>query len=314
MNSISAKQLKAEAVDFTVRHALVALEKGATDKSILQYVNFLIRLTPIDQLSFLHVQPQIDFWDDVEMERRLNEDTGAQLDILQDLRKRTLARLELKENTLTDFGIRQGSPLEELLQEAKVLDVDLIITGLSTQRGAHGILPKVLARHASCNTLIVPDLSQASITNILVPIDFSENSAKALHTAVAINNDLTLPASITCVHVYDMPDMNWYRIQRTEDEFRKLLEENRKEALDKFLKKEIPEYHDRIETRLVPKMKPSIGSSIMDIVDEEGADLIIMGARGHSQIERLLMGSVTEKVLALTSHVPVLVVKASETD
>jgi nucleotide-binding universal stress UspA family protein len=37
-----------------------------------------------------------------------------------------------------------------------------------------------------------------------------------------------------------------------------------------------------------------------------------MGAKGHSQIERLLMGSVTEKVLALTTHVPVLIVK--ETD
>jgi nucleotide-binding universal stress UspA family protein len=56
-------------------------------------------------------------------------------------------------------------------------------------------------------------------------------------------------------------------------------------------------------------MKPGIGSYIMDTVTDAGADLVVMGAKGHSHVERLLMGSVTEKVLALTTQIPVLVVK-----
>lgn len=296
--------------DFIIRRALIALEVGATDKSILQYVNFLLKLAPIEQLSFLHVLPMPDFWEDLADEaEHLKEDNAAQAQALQDLKIRTLAQLQLKEDIKTDFGIRIGSPLEELLAEANTLDADLIITGLSTKRGAHGILAKTLARHSTCNTLVIPDLSRATMENILVPIDFSDNSAKALHSAVALNEHLTLPAKITCVHVYDIPDASWYKIQRTEHEMREMMEKNRRDAFDEFLHKEIPNYHDSIETILVPKMKPGIGSYIMETAEDVHADLIVMGAKGHSQVERLLMGSVTEKVLALTTQVPVLVVK-----
>jgi nucleotide-binding universal stress UspA family protein len=90
---------------------------------------------------------------------------------------------------------------------------------------------------------------------------------------------------------------------------REMMEKNRRDAFHDFLQKEIPAYHDEIETILVPRMKPGIGTYIMETADEVNADLIVMGAKGHSQVERLLMGSVTEKVLALTTQLPVLVVK-----
>lgn len=296
---------------FEIRRALVALEMGATDRSILQYLSVLIRLAPVERLSFLHVLPEPDFWDTLEKDAEQSdaEQNEAEAKALQDFKLRTLAALELREGVRTDFGIRRGSPLEELLSEAAALDADLIVTGLSTQRGAHGILAKTLARHSPCNTLIIPDLSKPAYAQILVPLDFSDNSAKALRLAVALNSQLTLPAKITCLHVYEVPDANWYRIQRTEDEIRHMVEKNRQEALRNFLKEQIPDYHDAIGTILVPKIDPGIGNYIIETAEKTGADLIMIGAKGHSHVERLLIGSVTEKVLALTTHVPVLVVK-----
>ena len=47
----------------------------------------------------------------------------------------------------------------------------------------------------------------------------------------------------------------------------------------------------------------------MDYAYDKKADLIVMGAKGHSQVELLLMGSVTEKVLAVNESIPTLVVK-----
>ncbi|HLF65409.1 MAG TPA: universal stress protein [Saprospiraceae bacterium] len=299
-----------ETSEFAIRRALIALEVGATDRSILQYLNFFIKLAPVERLSFLHVLPMPDFWESLEKEAiHLVQDNTAQAKALQDLKLRTLAQLELRENIKTDFGIRQGSPLDELLEEAITLDADLIVTGLSTKRGAHGILAKTLARHATCNTLVIPDLAKPSLTNILVPVDFSANSAKALHMAVELNMQLTLPAKITCVYVYDVPDMGWYKIQRSEGEMRTMIETNRRDAFETFLHLHVPAYHDAIETLLVPRVRSSIGTHIMETVDETFADLVIMGAKGYSQVARLLLGSVTEKVLALTTHVPVLVVK-----
>lgn len=50
---------------------------------------------------------------------------------------------------------------------------------------------------------------------------------------------------------------------------------------------------------------------IVDTAKNKGADLIVMGSRGLSDIAGLFLGSVTHKALQL-AHVPVLVVKAPE--
>jgi nucleotide-binding universal stress UspA family protein len=50
---------------------------------------------------------------------------------------------------------------------------------------------------------------------------------------------------------------------------------------------------------------------IVRYAEEEAIDLIVMGTHGRSGVERLLLGSVTERVLR-DSTVPVLVVHASE--
>ena len=52
-----------------------------------------------------------------------------------------------------------------------------------------------------------------------------------------------------------------------------------------------------------------IAQYIMDYATSEEAGLIVMGAKGHSQVELLLMGSVTEKLLAINESIPTLVVK-----
>src|ERR1700693_913622 len=57
------------------------------------------------------------------------------------------------------------------------------------------------------------------------------------------------------------------------------------------------------------------GNAAREIVDtarSQGADLIVMGSRGLSDIAGLFVGSVTHQVLHL-AHVPVLVVRPPET-
>jgi nucleotide-binding universal stress UspA family protein len=49
--------------------------------------------------------------------------------------------------------------------------------------------------------------------------------------------------------------------------------------------------------------------AIVKLAKEQGADLIVVGSHGRTGLRRLLMGSVTEKVIG-TAPCPVLVVKS----
>jgi nucleotide-binding universal stress UspA family protein len=49
--------------------------------------------------------------------------------------------------------------------------------------------------------------------------------------------------------------------------------------------------------------------ALMEIADESGADLIVVGSRGHSTITGLLLGSVTQRLLHIAKQ-PVMVVPA----
>ena len=52
----------------------------------------------------------------------------------------------------------------------------------------------------------------------------------------------------------------------------------------------------------------AIHDGIMRAVESAGADLIVMGSHGRRGLEKLVLGSVTQRVLGVV-HVPVLVVR-----
>lgn len=73
---------------------------------------------------------------------------------------------------------------------------------------------------------------------------------------------------------------------------------------------------DRAETAGVKVQSESVtnfnvADGIVDAASKHGCDLIFMGSHGRSGLSRLLLGSVTAKVLSL-AHVAVLVYRVKE--
>jgi nucleotide-binding universal stress UspA family protein len=294
-----------------VKQAIVALELGSADEAILDYLDFFTSEVPMGAAYFLHVVPKLDVFN--TMREREAEGLISNYELNEDVISRMEAkirdRLTHKNAVHIEFDVREGDPLEELIKDAEDIGADLAVIGQKSSVDQHGILARNLARKVRCNALIIPDQARPQIKKIVVPVDFSENSVKALQIALAIARQVEEKAKVVALNVYDMPNMSVYRVQKSREKLKAMLEDDRREAFRAFLRSHAREEADNIETVLIERIDPGIPSYITNYAREAEADLIVMGAKGHSKVELLLLGSITEKVLTVNERTPVLVVK-----
>ncbi len=138
---------------------------------------------------------------------------------------------------------------------------------------------------------------------LLVAVDGSEPSLRALDKAVDLSRQLAQPAVLTLTNVHN--DAFVRRHQHLVG----------KQAVDQYLAEvhapEIKEATDRLD-RLGMHYEVLHGSgdlahTITHQAEAGGFDMIVMGAKGRGALADLVLGSVVTKVLSV-SKVPVLVV------
>lgn len=139
-------------------------------------------------------------------------------------------------------------------------------------------------------------------TKILAAVDGSEDSVLALRSAVELanNNDSELHVlHVGMVSAWAMPDaMGPQEAERLEADARQVLEEQ----LDKV------EGTGEAVTEKHLTMGEKVDEQIVNLADEIGAGLIVLGSRGKNTMERLLLGSEAESVVR-HAHCPVLVIR-----
>ena len=139
---------------------------------------------------------------------------------------------------------------------------------------------------------------------ILVPIDFSKTSEYAAKMAAKIAKKTG--ASISLIHLIELPsefaEMDYgsrFSIPESMLYLRKI-----KEKILDFKNSFFPE--DMKVNYFIKLNNPFDG--IRKYADKIDADLIIMGSKGHSKFEEIIIGSNTEKIVR-SSKIPVIVVK-----
>ena len=138
----------------------------------------------------------------------------------------------------------------------------------------------------------------ASINRVLCPIDFSEGSTHALEQAAAVAR--WYKAQLTALHVYGprvpapalpVDDVPALELRRVRDEATAFVE-------------------SALGVGFALDVIVDIGQPVPSILERVAglpADLIVMGTHGASGFQRLLLGSVTERILR-TAPCPVLTV------
>lgn len=136
---------------------------------------------------------------------------------------------------------------------------------------------------------------------IICPVDFSRTSQTALNYAAAIAKQLN--AQLTLLHVYELPvlygDAPFLAVQQLGSEIEEAASGNLNKEADALLASSPGLVIEKILICGIPS------SEIIKLADKRKADLIVMGTKGLSAVERLFIGSTTERVFHHVS-VPVL--------
>ena len=134
---------------------------------------------------------------------------------------------------------------------------------------------------------------------ILIPIDGSENSLKALRKAREIA-DLT-QGKLTILHVTPIPTnyLTGYEVRTPSPN----LEPGK--AMLKAIKNKFRDFKGEIETI---QLIGDASNEIIKIAEKDDYDLVVMGSRGLGTFSRAILGSVSNKVV---NHIKksVLIVK-----
>jgi nucleotide-binding universal stress UspA family protein len=186
-------------------------------------------------------------------------------------------------------------PDEAIVHAAEHARSDLVIMGRRGRRGlARLMLGDITARvigRAPCNVLVVPRAAELHGQHFVVATDGSRFGDAAAVTAGRLARLCGTPVTVVSV------------TQPSHSEERRAEARQAVNRTVSFLKKE-----DVDVTGDVPHGRPD--EMIVRAATQKQTDLIIMGSHGRTGLERVLLGSTTERVINQTETV-VLVVKSA---
>ena len=202
------------------------------------------------------------------------------------------------------------SPFEAIIEEAEKKQVDMIIMGRRGRTGLRRLLmgsvtAKVIG-HSSCNVLVIPRLAEIKYKKILVATDGSKYSIAAASEAVGIAQRCR--ATLFVISVVPSEGVSPFDIVHTEMQHEMIAQrefhDGEKNVNDLLV---IAKQHGVAVEGLIIEGRPY--EAIVDHSREKGVDLIVMGSHGRTGLDRLLMGSVTERVVG-HADCAVLIVRA----
>ena len=288
-------------------HILVATDLSSHAGKAETRAAMLAQALSTTKLTLLHMVPRLP----LQALRTMFERTPLETEqILVNAAKAELAerarRLGEKFRIEVTTEVKVGRVHLGIVAHADEVNADLVVVG---GYGAHlvrelflGATAEKVLRSSTRPMLIVKQEPLSSYKRLLVPVDFSSSSSHALDWGLAI----AAGAEINVAHVYEAPYESTLRYASVEDKvvegYRAIARHQAQDAMSAFLKDRRPAETDF--QRHILHGHPAAG--IRDLTEELRPDLIVMGKHGQSEIEKLLLGSVTKHMLFET-HCDMLV-------
>jgi nucleotide-binding universal stress UspA family protein len=281
---------------------LAATDFSAPARHALERAARLAEHHPGARLTLAHVASRSAL---ESLRRLLSRDAdGIEAHLLEQA-ERALAelatQLAARHACAIDSILEQGPAPATLVELADERHSDLLVMGARGARFVHehllGSTTERVLRTTRRPLLAVKQRPHAPYRRILAPVDFSDHAAVAINAAHAWLPD----ADFTLLHAFEVDMESTLCLAGVTDsqihEYRIQAREAAQASMEAFIDKlRVPAH--RLSRQLVH------GAATLHILEHEqslDADLIVLGKHGQSVMEELLLGSVTQHVLAYSS-------------
>lgn len=266
---------------------------GQIDSSLINYSKMLTFsfANTINSIKFLYLQPNYNLPKSILTSfPALSKKTTLMEDSQQLVKDIYGYKAEsIKFSYINDNGI------QSFLEFDNSFFPDLYLIGINHNQQID-LSSLLLTQAIPKNILLVPQGTVSKITNILVPIDFSESSYQALSTA--INFAKKYNATIEALYSYEIPS-SYHLTGKSYTEFADII---KTEIQSKFSKFEERLGHS-ISLSIKINNKKNISEKILSYANEHTNDFIIIGYNNE------FLGKITEELLLKNITIPFLIVK-----
>jgi universal stress protein E len=205
-----------------------------------------------------------------------------------------------------ELDIRFDHHLPAMLDAIRRHSADLVVLGTHSGEAGPDLVAGSLAtacvRKAPCEVLLVRDAHAGPFKVVVACVDFSDTSRRALEQAV--NVAARDRASLHVLHVYRSP---WQvlpirpSVLEIPAEAQQRHRERLRRELDAYCRplcQVLSSLQPRYELYEHPR---SYGAGISEYLKRVGADLVVLGTRGRTNLRYVLMGSTAERVVRSTA-------------
>jgi len=287
------------------KHWLVCLDLTKMDNVLAGYTSYLASVIKPEKITFLHV---IDSGptalEIVEQFPEIESKEEFENILLNEMQETIQSHFDDSAVT-TDLLIKEGKPTTQIIDAVNNIEPDLLILGKKVGYIGEGVMPRRILKYVPTSILYVPENCRYNLEKVLVPVDFSEQSANSIKTSL----ELVEPhnGEVIAQHIYE------YRAQF----FPYMLSESDKKKHDAEIEKKKNDFIEKYNIPSEVKFLLTVhgegkkADTVYEQVISQQADLLTLATK-VKKMAGLIRSDFTDNMVGYAFGIPVLVVKNKE--
>ncbi|MEO1031385.1 MAG: universal stress protein [Bacteroidota bacterium] len=191
--------------------------------------------------------------------------------------------------------IKYGAAHDQIVLTASSVNANMILIGSGENKAKEkfklGTTTERIIQNSEKPVLVVKEDDVFDIKTILCPVDFSDPSKRALNNAIILAR--RLGAKLNVLSVSEEQSSSWFSSKEDLEKENAERFEQHKQEFDQFL--EQFSFGDLNWSKI--EKSGDAPQEILNAITINNVDLLIMGTAGRTGLNRLVVGSVTEKVI-----------------